>query len=295
MANSTAELGVNWFMFPGIYNLDPVTNLPTTETTNDEYFGLATGWTVSDDGLVYTFTLRDDLVWNDGTPVTANDYKFTFDALASGDVQSPRGSVLSTIAGVEALDDQTIEITLHNASCRALSEFDDFGILPAHHIQPLIGDDFSLINELDYNKAPTVTSGIFNFITNIPGEQISLGNNPNHVNPVLPEGYIYKNVSNDVVAVEQFLAGEVDVLYDANVPFESYAELRQAGTDGDIHFFEYADDGYTWLAFNLADPTNPQDGVDEDGNVIDQGNHPILGDKTGASGDCSWREHARHY
>lgn len=279
LANSTAEIGVNWFLYPNLYNLDPETNLPTIDVTNDENFGLATDWTVSDDGLVYTFTLRDDVVWSDGTPVTAHDYKFTFDALASGDVQSPRTSVLQTMASVEALDDHTVQITLTGPSCRALVEFDDFGIIPAHHIQPLIGDDYSAINTLDYNKEPGVSSGIFNFVANIPGEQISLGNNPNHVNPVLPEGYIYKNVPNDVVAVEQFMAGEVNVIYDANVPFESYQDLREMGQAGEIQFFEYADDGYTWLAFNMADPTNPQDGLDEEGNPIDQGNHPVFGDK----------------
>lgn len=283
LANSTAELGVNWFMFPGLYNLDPVTNLPTTEVTNDEFFGLATGWTVSDDGLVYTFTLRDDLVWSDGTPVTANDYKFTYDALASEVVASPRTNVLATIASVEAPDATTLVITLADASCRGIDELDDFGILPEHHIRPMIetasGVDYSLINELPYNKEPDVTSGIFSFVANIPGDQISLGNNPNHVNPVLPEGYIYKNIPDQTVIVEQFLAGDINVVYDTGVPVERYEELRQMGQAGEIQFYEYVDDGYTWMAFNLADPANPQNGVDEDGNVIDQGHHPVFGDK----------------
>lgn len=283
LANSTAELGVNWFMFPGIYTLDPETNLPTTETTNDEFFGLATGWSVSDDGLTYTFTLRDDVVWSDGTPVTANDYKFTFDALASGVVASPRTNVLATMASVEAPDAQTLVITLNDASCRAIDEFDDFGIIPEHHLRPQIAAgsdvDWSLINELGYNKEPDVTSGIFSFVANIPGEQISLAANPLHVNPVLPEGYIYKNVPEQAVIVEQFLAGDINVVYDAGVPFERYEELRQMGQAGEIQFFEYVDDGYTWMAFNLADPTNPQDGVDADGNIIDQGHHPVFGDK----------------
>lgn len=283
LANSTAELGVNSFMFPGIYNLDPVTNTPTTEVTNDEFFGLATAWSVSEDGLVYTFTLRNDLVWSDGVPVTAQDYKFTFDALASGVVSSPRTNVLATIADVQAPDDSTLVITLKDASCRAIDEFDDFGIIPQHHISPLIetgsGLDYSLINSLDYNKEPVVTSGIFNFIANIPGEQISLGRNPSHVNPVLPEGYIYRNIPDQTVIIEQFLAGEINVVYDTAVPFERYQELREMGQSGEIQFFEYVDDGYTWMAFNLADPANPRDGVDADGRVIDQGHHPIFGDK----------------
>ena len=278
LANSTTELAVNQFMFPGIFTLDPETRIPTTDSQNDEFFGLATDWEVSEDGLVYTFTLRDDMMWSDGAPVTANDYKFTFDALASGDVASPRTNVLETIESVEAPNDTTLVVTLSAPSCRGIDEMDDFGILPEQAVRTIIGDDFSLINEMPFNKEPTATSGVFNFGVNSPGDQVSMVSNPNHVNPVMPTGFIYKNVPDQTVALEQFLSGDLNIIADQEVPFERYQELRERADAGEIQFFEYVDDGYAWLAFNLADPTNPQDGVDEDGNIIDQGHHPLFGD-----------------
>src|SRR5699024_2631110 len=39
---------------------------------------LATGYTVSDDGLTYTFTLREGLLWSDGTPLTAADFVYSW-------------------------------------------------------------------------------------------------------------------------------------------------------------------------------------------------------------------------
>ena len=43
--------------------------------------GAAESWTVSDDGTVYTFKLRKDAVWSDGSPVTAEDFLYSFHRL----------------------------------------------------------------------------------------------------------------------------------------------------------------------------------------------------------------------
>ncbi len=43
--------------------------------------GQAASYTISDDGLVYTFTLRDDAMWSDGVPVTAKDFVYAFQRL----------------------------------------------------------------------------------------------------------------------------------------------------------------------------------------------------------------------
>ncbi len=161
LTNNTVDLSLTEFLFPNIYNIDPETRAPMKAGRNDQDNGLALDWSLSDDGLVYTFMLRDDVTWNDGTPVTAHDYKFTFDALASGETSSPRGSVLQSVESVEALDDTTLVVNLKLASCRALDELNDFGILPKHHIEALIDGDFAEIDNLEYNKHPDVTSGVF--------------------------------------------------------------------------------------------------------------------------------------
>ncbi len=281
LTNNTVDLNLVEFLFPSLYNIDPETRAPMKAGRNDQDNGLALDWTASDDGLVYTFNLRDDVTWNDGAPVTAHDYKFTFDALASGETSSPRGSVLQSVEGVEAIDDTTLEITLKLASCRAIDELDDFGILPQHAIEPLLEGDFATMNDLEYNKNPDVTSGVFNFGALVPDEQTSLIRNGNHRMPVSPEGYIVRNVPDQLVGIEQFLAGEVNSVGtagSASVPAARMQEFRDRSEAGEFQTFEYVDDGLTFVGFNLADRNNPANGQDEDGNPIDQGVHPLFGD-----------------
>lgn len=89
--------------------------------------GQAESVDVSDDGLVYTFTLRDGLTWSNGDPVTAGDFVYSYQRLVdpnSGSVAATTVEVFKNAAairngemeldelGVVALDDQTLEITL---------------------------------------------------------------------------------------------------------------------------------------------------------------------------------------
>lgn len=280
ISNNTVELDLIEFLFPSIYNIDPETRAPMMGGRNDQDNGLATDWTISEDGMTYTFTLRDDVFWNDGTPVTASDYKFTFDALASELTSSPRTGVLQSVESVEAPDATTLVVNLSVQSCRVLDELDDFGIIPQHIIEPLIDGDFAEIDNLEYNKNPDVTSGVFNFGALVPGEQVSLIRNDNHWAPVSPEGYIVRSVPDQVVAVEQFLAGEVTSVgaVSGGVPAARMQEFRERAEAGEFQTYEYVDDGLTFVGFNWADPTSPADGEDEDGNPIEQGAHPFFGD-----------------
>ena len=276
IGNSTVESLISNHLFPYLIAVEPTTQVPTPNVDNDTSYGLASGWEFSDDGLTLTVTVRDDAVWNDGTPITAADYKYTFDALASGETSSPRSSILDTVDSVDLVDDYTLQFNLSTASCRVLTEIDDIGVLPKHHFEELTGGEFAAIDELEYNLDPDITSGVFNFGAFNPGEQVSLINNEMYVKTVSPEGFIIRNVPDQTVGVEQFLAGEVNVLRDS--PAERRAELRDRAAAGEFQYTEWVDDGLTFMGFNLADPTNPQDGLDEDGNVIDQGNHPLFGD-----------------
>jgi len=86
---------------------------------------LATGWEISDDGLVYTFTLREGVTFEDGTPFTAEDVVFTFERLVSagssivallgqrqvGETEAG-DPILEPTWSVEAVDDLTARFTL---------------------------------------------------------------------------------------------------------------------------------------------------------------------------------------
>ncbi len=281
ISNNTVELALNEFLFPSLYNIDPETRAPMKAGRNDQDNGLALDWSISDDGLVYTFSLRDDVTWNDGAPVTAFDYKFTFDALASGETSSPRTDVLQSVESVEAVDATTLVVTLKLASCRVIEELDDFGILPQHIIEPMLDGNYAEIDNLEYNKNPNVTAGVFNFGALVPDQQTSLIRNENHWMDVSPEGYIIRNVPDQIVGIEQFLAGEVNSVGtagSASVPAVQMQDFRDRAEAGEFQIYEYVDDGLTFIGFNMADRSNPVNGQDEDGNPIDQGKHPLFGD-----------------
>ncbi len=281
ISNNTVELALNEFLFPSLYNIDPETRAPMKAGRNDQDNGLALDWSISDDGLVYTFSLREDVTWNDGAPVTAFDYQFTFDALASGETSSPRTDVLQSVESVEAVDATTLVVTLKLASCRVIEELDDFGILPQHIIEPMLDGNYAEIDNLEYNKNPSVTAGVFNFGALVPDQQTSLIRNENHWMDVSPEGYIIRNVPDQIVGIEQFLAGEVNSVGtagSASVPAVQMQEFRDRAEAGEFQIFEYVDDGLTFIGFNMADRGNPVNGQDEDGNPIDQGKHPLFGD-----------------
>jgi peptide/nickel transport system substrate-binding protein len=75
---------------------------------------LAKSWTISDDGLVYTFKLQDKAKWSDGVPVTSEDVRYTLmDMKPKADVIADAS--LAVISKVECPDDKTVVITLKGA------------------------------------------------------------------------------------------------------------------------------------------------------------------------------------
>ncbi|TJW29290.1 MAG: peptide ABC transporter substrate-binding protein, partial [Mesorhizobium sp.] len=89
--------------------------------------GAAESWTVSDDGTVYTFKLRKDGLWSDGSPVTADDFVYAFHRLEDPATGAEYASMLYPVKnaeevntkkakpeemGVKAIDANTLEVTL---------------------------------------------------------------------------------------------------------------------------------------------------------------------------------------
>lgn len=77
--------------------------------------GLAASWDVSDSGLVWTFHLRRGVSFHDGSPLTAEDVKFTFEVISDPDYVNPYSHVLGSVKEVVVRDDQTVEIVLRQA------------------------------------------------------------------------------------------------------------------------------------------------------------------------------------
>ncbi|WP_228157967.1 ABC transporter substrate-binding protein, partial [Acinetobacter baumannii] len=112
----------NWSMikslFDGLMDYKP----GTTELVKD----LAQDYSISDDGTVYTFTLRKGVKFQNGRELKASDVKYSFERTVNPKTQSPGAGFFSSIAGyddmaagksehlsgVEAVDDYTVKVTL---------------------------------------------------------------------------------------------------------------------------------------------------------------------------------------
>lgn len=92
------------------------------ENTLEYIPDMAESYTVSDDGLTFTFNLRHDMKWSDGQPLTAQDYKWTYDQVIKPENEFPYLSQLEFIQSYEALDDYTIQIKIKEVYAPALGQ-----------------------------------------------------------------------------------------------------------------------------------------------------------------------------
>ncbi len=101
--------------------------LPTIAPDLTTQPDLAESWTTSDDQKTYTFTLRSDARFADGKPITAQDFKYTFERLADPKTHSPVADIYlsgvvglkdriegrsADLPGIQVLDDRHLQITL---------------------------------------------------------------------------------------------------------------------------------------------------------------------------------------
>ena len=93
---------------------------------------LAESWTISPDGLSYTFKLRSGVKFHDGQPMTAEDAKFTLDILKTDKVKTVRTSDVEKISSVEVVDPTTLRVTLSEVFCPFLDNLRNLGVLPKH-------------------------------------------------------------------------------------------------------------------------------------------------------------------
>jgi peptide/nickel transport system substrate-binding protein len=102
---------------------------------------LAESYTLSPDGKTYTFTLRKGVIFQDGSPVTADDVVFTIGKVQDPALKSPESANWSG-ANVQRIDDRTVAVTLRQPYAPFIENF-TLGILPRHLWQGVSDDDFS--------------------------------------------------------------------------------------------------------------------------------------------------------
>jgi len=183
---------------------------------------LAERWEISPDRRTYTFHLRADLRWSDGQPITAEDFRWTYEQARAPENGYPYASNLEPIASYEAPDSRTVVITLKEPLVIGLESADVIQPLPKHVWERLDWNDAERNPEI---MAPTVVSGPFKlkewqrdaFATFVANELYFRGR------PKL-DGITYQIVGTNQIAWQKLRAGEVD---QAGLEPEYFLEAKQ--------------------------------------------------------------------
>jgi peptide/nickel transport system substrate-binding protein len=139
-SSNDVDQDISLLVYSGLMQWHPTEGLITD---------LAESFTISEDERVYTFTLREDATWHDGTPVLVRDAIFTFNAIQNPEYKSPHSSALRGVV-IEQVDDRTVAFSLEEPFAPFLSAL-TVGILPADYWGDL---DPSTMRLAERNIAP---------------------------------------------------------------------------------------------------------------------------------------------
>jgi peptide/nickel transport system substrate-binding protein len=96
---------------------------------------LAESYTISDDGLVYTVTLRDGVVFHNGRPFGADDVVYSLERILDPETGSPQASRFSQVASAEAVDERTVVFTLTEPFAPFLSNMRYLYVVPREVVE----------------------------------------------------------------------------------------------------------------------------------------------------------------
>jgi peptide/nickel transport system substrate-binding protein len=182
---------------------------------------LASSWSASEDGLTWTFELREDVVWHDGEPFDAEDVAFTFNEIVLNDDLGASGSAnfRNTVERVEIVDDSTVQFVM-NGAFAALPAYLAYnaGVLPEHVFAGQ--DPWDLTS---FNKGTPIGTGPFKMSEYVSGSFVTLERNDDYFGGAPSLDFITFRVLPDANAqLAQMLAGDLDIMIVDNL-----ASIRQ--------------------------------------------------------------------
>jgi peptide/nickel transport system substrate-binding protein len=213
--------------------------------------GLAKSWEVSEDGTVYTFSLREGVTWHDGTPFTADDVIFTYEQIVSnaeakaGDAAQFTFSVDGAEQKVvfEKVDNLTVTMTLPKASAAFLLQ-QRFFIMPKHKLLEFSVEGGAAAADInnawptDVDVSEVVGTGPYVLSEYVDGQKVTLTKNPNYwkedsAGTKLPyiESLEYLIIRGTEAEVAQFQAGNIDQLNISGAQFPDFKAQEVDGAD----------------------------------------------------------------
>lgn len=223
----------NWSMIKSLFDglMDYVPG------TTDLRPGLAESYTISEDGTVFTFTLRKGVVFHNGREMTAEDVKYSLDRVTLPATQSPGAGFFAsivgfdkisngeaeTLSGVEVIDPLTVQITLSRPDATFLHVMGlNFASVVPQEVVEEMGDDFG--------KNP-VGTGAFKLTDWTIGQRVVFEKNADYWREGVPylDGVTFEVGQEPIVALLRLQQGEVDVPGDG-IPPAKFVEVMNDPT-----------------------------------------------------------------
>ncbi|MEM7051010.1 MAG: ABC transporter substrate-binding protein [Acidobacteriota bacterium] len=172
---------------------------------------LAESWQWSEDHKVVTFALRQDARWSDGTPVTAADVRFTWQAQMDPDIAWDTAYAKESITDVEVVDQHTVRVHFDRVYPNQMLDLNESYILPQHLWGRVPFAEWRQKSEWFRDNA--VYSGAFEIASWTPQQEIVLERNEAYYDPELPrlDRVIYRIVPDQTNHVTQLLSGSIDM------------------------------------------------------------------------------------
>ncbi|MBR9863331.1 MAG: ABC transporter substrate-binding protein [Rhodobacteraceae bacterium] len=169
--------------------------------------GLAESWDISEDGLTYTFHLREGVKFHDGTDFEASDVVFSLDRARAEDSANAQKALFAGISAVEAVDPKTVKITLEapNGSLLFNLAWGDAVIVAPESIEGI--------------KQNPVGTGAFKFDNWVQGDKIDLTRNEAYWGtPAKLDKATFKFISDPTAGFAAMMAEDIDVFISYPAP-----------------------------------------------------------------------------
>ncbi len=228
-SNTDANMMAFYLMHETLVDIDP--------DTGEVIPALAESWTVSEDGCTFVFTLPENATFTDGSKLTAEDVKYTYEKAKTSSFAKMK---VADIVSIDVLDDTHVKIVLSKAN-------QDWITLMAHKGMSILS---KAACEKDAKLGPYLGSGMFSLEEWVPGDYVSFVRYDGYRKGAAPTRRIvfklYKEASTRLIALQ---TGEIDVCIDP-----STTDLQRIKNDPKLELIQTPDVVLLYIPMQMEKP-----------------------------------------
>ena len=241
--NETNEIAIIDLLFPSLmveqpdYQLHPPSFAPR----------LASSWEFSADNRTLTFHLRPDAHWSDGTPITAEDVRFTFTIQKNPNLGAFGLEIKDYITDVEVVDPHTARFHFSRVYPYQMMDANDGHIIPAHAWGRIPLDAW---RSTDFESV-LVTGGPFRVASHVRQQTLALERDPLYWGSPRPylDRLVFRILPDTASQLAQLLAGQVHLVQ--SIPPQEAERIRKSP---DVEVVEFPSRQWGFIAWNNRRP-----------------------------------------